>query len=176
MRYYAVEINPEPWAIGNVGYGRKNGNLYAYVGRNNQLAAFQEAVAGEVRSQDPEFLTGDIQLMFFFWRNRAEYYGDNKRTRKSTPDVTNMQKATEDALQGVLFENDRQVVNIHSILVDSGPNVEGKILIVISNADGNSHRRLAEETFAHARSHLAKQPTESTIEDRMRWGDSEPGI
>ncbi len=136
MKWYVLDLNPEPWAIGPVGYARRGGKMSAYVGRNAQLDAYKQAVKEEFG--DPihlDMIEGKVTLMFFFWRNRPEYTTPQARThRKHEADVTNLQKATEDALQGVLFKNDKDVNNIHSILVDQGPNVKGKIVIGITRS------------------------------------------
>lgn len=131
MPYYNLYLNPEPWAVGPLDIGRRGGKIYATMGRNQQLAAYQEAVRDEIFVRHyPEMIEPPIQLIFWFWRNRAEYTTPNQRQhRKHEADVTNLQKALEDALQGLLYENDRDVVDVHSYLVDQGPEVEGKILV-----------------------------------------------
>lgn len=129
--WFVLDVNPEPWAIGPVGSGRKNGKMYSFVGQNAQLKAFQEAVREEIG--DPGiFIDGKVELKFFFWRNRAEYKTHQARThRKHEADVTNMQKSTEDALQDVLFHNDKDTNFIQSVLVEQGADVSGRIVIAI---------------------------------------------
>lgn len=132
-----LDINPEPWAIGPVGSARRGGKLTSYVGRNAQLHAYEEAVKEEVQSQLPtdfKMYEGKVLLRMYFWRNRAEYVTPQARThRKHEADLTNMQKATEDALQGVLFKNDKDVAAIHSIIMNQGPEVEGTIVLCIES-------------------------------------------
>lgn len=123
MDWYKVEINPEPWAIGPLGTGRRGGKIWAYIGQNQQLKAYQEAVAEEVGEQT--LLEGDIYLLFLFWRQVIR--GDNK----NYADVTNLQKSTEDALQGILYQNDKATKRVTSILMAQGPEVEGKVIIGI---------------------------------------------
>lgn len=133
-QWHHIDVNPEPWAIGPVGVARTGGKLRPYVGRNAQLAEFQAAVKEDLG--DVEMLEGKFELRFFFWRERAEYETPQARThRKHEADVTNLQKATEDALQGVLFKNDKDVIDIHSTLVDQGPDIRGHILVGIKIAD-----------------------------------------
>lgn len=128
--WYVLELNPEPWAVGPVGMGRRNGKPYAYVGRNQQLFAYQQAVKEELGTQT--MVEGPIELQFFFWRNRADYTTPQARThRKHEADGTNLSKALEDALQGVFYRNDKDVVSMHWELVDQGPEVDGKIVIAI---------------------------------------------
>lgn len=132
--WIVLPINPEPWAIGPVGYSRRNGKMSAYVGQNQQLDAYKHAVseaAREVWGALPP-LRGNISLDFFFWRNRAEYTTPAARLhRKHDADVTNMQKATEDGLQGVIFENDRETVEVHSRIISQGPDVVGKVVVAV---------------------------------------------
>lgn len=130
-RWFVLDINPEPWAIGPVGYSRRGGKMSAYVGRNQQLDAYKNAIK-ETLGEGHDLIEGKVRVRFWFWRNRAEYTTPQARThRKHEADVTNMQKATEDALQGVLFKNDKDVNDIHSVIVEQGPEVEGRIVIMV---------------------------------------------
>lgn len=130
-RWFVLEVNPEPWAIGPVGYARRGGKMSAYVGRNAQLDAYKEAIREEL-GDGHEMIEGKVELKFFFWRNRAEYKTHQARThRKHEADGTNMMKATEDALQGVLFKNDRDVNRSEWAVVEQGPDVRGKVVIAI---------------------------------------------
>lgn len=135
MHWIALDVNPEPWAIGPVGVARRGGKIQPYVGRNAQLAEYQAAVKEELGEQ--EMLEGKIVLRFFFWRNRADYVTPQARThRKHEADLTNLQKATEDALQGVLFKNDKDVADIHSTMVAQGPEIRGRIILGIKPYTG----------------------------------------
>lgn len=133
--WYYFRINPEPWAVGPLDIGRRSGKVYATMGQNKQLAAYQEAVRDELALQDPEMISGRVTMRLYFWRNRAEYTTPNQRQhRKHEADLTNLVKAFEDACQGVLFENDRDVVHTDAYLIDQGTEVEGKILLCIGEA------------------------------------------
>ena len=141
MRWFLLDVNPEPWAIGPVGYSRRGGKMSAYVGRNQQLDAYKEAVresltAYFVDHPEDEFvkLDGKVMLVFYFWRNRAEYETPQaRRHRKHEADVTNLQKATEDALQGILFENDRDVALVQAEIREQGPDVIPCIIVGIDS-------------------------------------------
>lgn len=136
---YVARVNPEPWAVGPLGVGRKRSGVYSYMGRNQQLDAYKEAVKEDLLAQEPKMITGKVNLWFWFWRNRAEWTTDKDRVaHRNEADATNMQKATEDALQGVLIENDRNVVIVTSHVVAQGPEVEGKIVIGIERLQGFS--------------------------------------
>ena len=128
--WYALDINPEPWAVGPLGVSRHGGKLTPYMGRNQQLDAYKEAVRDELITRYPgliKVMPPYYELDFFFWRNQAIYEGANKTVQKNIADATNMQKATEDALQGMLIENDRQVVHVSSTIVAQGPDVRGAV-------------------------------------------------
>jgi Holliday junction resolvase RusA-like endonuclease len=114
-------MNPEPWAVGPVGVGRKGGKIWAYIGRNQGLHSYQQAVKEELEGS--EKLDGSIHLQFFFWRQVIA------AQRENYADTTNLQKALEDALQEVLYANDRTVLHTESIIMAQGPDVIGRILI-----------------------------------------------
>jgi Holliday junction resolvase RusA-like endonuclease len=134
FHWFVLDINAEPWAIGplSIGYA-KGGGKFPSVGQNAQLKAYQEAVAESVKRQfagEMIPLGEKVELEFYFWRNRAEYTTASQRAhRKHEADATNMQKATEDALQGILFANDRDVSSIRSVIVEQGPDVSPRIVI-----------------------------------------------
>ena len=131
MKWYVIRVNPAPWAIGPVGYSRRGGKMSAYVGRNQELHAYQEAIKEELGPQP--FVTGKISLHFYFWRNRPEYQTPQARAhRKHEADVTNLQKGC-DALQGILFANDRDVKRVTSEIVAQGPEVEPCIVVGIES-------------------------------------------
>lgn len=127
--WFVLELNPEPWAIGDLSVGRRNGKVYPYVGRNQQLHNYKEAIKAEIG--DPGvYFEGKIELKFFFWRERSEYQTPQARThRKHEADGTNMAKATEDALQGIFFKNDKDVNHMEWDIVEQGPFVTPKIVI-----------------------------------------------
>lgn len=134
MRWFYLPLNPEPWAIGPVGYARREGKMSAYVGRNQQLDAYKEAVREGLKDLFPDepMYEGLFTLTFFFWRNRAEYSTPQSETaRKNEADGTNMAKATEDALQGVLFKNDKDVRRMTWTVVEQGPDVIPAVVVGI---------------------------------------------
>jgi Holliday junction resolvase RusA-like endonuclease len=101
------------------------------MGRNAQLDAYKQAIAEDL-GDGHDMLTGKVKLEFYFWRHRAEYTTPQGRShRKHEADLTNMQKATEDALQGILFVNDKDNNDVHSIVVEQGPDVVGRVVLSI---------------------------------------------
>lgn len=129
-RHYILRINPEPWAIGDVTAGRKDGRISGRISPNPNLVAFQNAVREELQGVT-KLNISDYSLTFFFWRQQARYLdAADRRRQRNQADATNLQKGLEDALQGVLFDNDRDVKDIRSVIVEQGPKVESCILIV----------------------------------------------
>lgn len=138
-------VNPEPWTPGSISIGRKGKATFGTMVKDGALVAYQNAVREwfwlNVRLGDLP-LTDPVTLEFLFWRQRAQYEGPSgKMVRKSACDVTNLQKALEDALgegrvgketrPGILFKNDKQVVDIHSVMVEQGYDTVPKIIIRI---------------------------------------------
>lgn len=132
MSWYALDVNPEPWAVGPIGYARKSGKMTAYMGQNQQLNAYKEAIR-EAIGEGHTPIEGKVRLIVFFWRERAEYQTHQARThRKHEADATNLLKATEDALQGILFVNDRDNNDVRGVIVEQGPDVVGRVLIGVA--------------------------------------------
>lgn len=134
--FWVTGVNPQPWAVprGNRFGGRpqKGGVLHTY----------QQAVKEQV-SSFWEFGPFDkdvpIALSFAFWRQiENEQDTAGRWHRGKVADATNLQKALEDALQGVLFTNDRYIADIRSRIIEQGPYVEPKIGICIRPATGIS--------------------------------------
>jgi Holliday junction resolvase RusA-like endonuclease len=160
IRWYQLHVNPEPWAVGPLSIGKRNGRPTATMGRNQQLDAYKHAIREELETTLPNnqtyILPPYYSLDMFFWRNRAEYTTPQARThRKHEADVTNLQKATEDALQGILIGNDRDVIRIASYMMDQGPDVTGGVLLRIEwdldreDATANLPRLVQEEAIAY---------------------------
>lgn len=130
-------VNPEPWRSPRLGTKRVGGKVTPAAFKDTNLRSYQEAVK-EILTEElttlgyelPYFEEGSIlTLSFAFWRQTESYQGENRRNVRNRPDLTNMQKATEDALQGVLYKTDRKNVLVQSSLVEVGPLVAPRILI-----------------------------------------------
>lgn len=127
---YALPVNPEPWVVGNAYVGRGGGKAFAKIAPDKTLKLYQEAVRAELEAQGAEMVEGKYSLELYFYRQNAQYKDAAGRTRtRNTPDVTNMQKATEDALQGVLIGNDRDVISVSSHLVAAGTDVDPMVVV-----------------------------------------------
>lgn len=129
--WYYLPVNPDPWAVGPLQLGRRNGKVFPTIGPNLTLKSFQE----ELRSHFPEPyepVEHDVELEFFFWRRLDKWVNEGGKTNtRSIADATNMQKACEDALQGILIVNDRQVKDVSSHVMAEGADVVGGIALCI---------------------------------------------
>ncbi len=133
QHWYVIEgINPEPWTSPTVSMGRINGKIVPRVFKSAALTAYQESLAEAMVTTYPDLqaVSGPVCLEFFFWRQLVRYEGQRRRTTKNRVDATNLQKACEDAMQGVLIENDREVVHVSSWVIEQ--TAETEPLIVIS--------------------------------------------
>jgi Holliday junction resolvase RusA-like endonuclease len=142
QHWYYADVNPVPWQIGPVGAKRgQSGRVAGYVGRDQELHTYQQALKEELACQSPVMLDGDVIITCFFWRSRVAGLDatTGKRQAKSRADCTNMVKSTEDACQGVLFKNDRGNVASHGYIVEQGPEVEGRVIICVETA-GADHK------------------------------------
>lgn len=147
QHWYLCDVNPVPWQIGPVGAARgKSGRIAGYVGRDQELHTYQQALKEELAKQKPILVEGPVSLTCFFWRSRVAGLdaATGKRQKKSQADCTNMLKATEDACQGVLFGNDRGNVAVRGFIIDQGEEVEGRVVICIEPInDDHKHDVLA---------------------------------
>lgn len=132
MKWYYLELNPEAWRIGPLGVKRAGGKMIPYVGQDQQLHSYKRAVAETLVDKYgiQEIIEGPVDLLLLFWRQRDEYTTQQARThRKHEVDATNLQKSTEDALQGVLYKNDKDNLHVQSYIVEQGPDVQSGLAI-----------------------------------------------
>jgi len=127
-------INPEPWTAPEVSSGRKNGRIFTQAFKSAGLIAYQEAVKEDLLDNYPDFekFDGLVSLEIYFWRQLSVYVGDHGRVQRHAADATNMQKALEDAIQGVLITNDRNVMDVRSVVVEELPETEPKIFFKLA--------------------------------------------
>lgn len=121
---FVVDINPIPWRVPPFSVGRgKNKGAYVVAGRDAELHAYEEAVRDEVASQGAVMMTGPYMIQLWFSRNLGE--------KVNKADVTNMQKSTEDALQGVVIDNDTETVSIFSHRLLQSASAPGFVVIEV---------------------------------------------
>lgn len=126
--WFSLSLNSEPWSVGSLSIGKKNGKFYPKMSPNHQLVAFKEAVKEELEEVQhlPE---GQYELTFYIWRKLERYQGEKKIVQKNQTDATNLQKALEDGLQGILFDNDRDVRDIRTVIVEQAVDTKPRIII-----------------------------------------------
>lgn len=133
--WYVIHgVNPVPWTAPSVSVGRKKGGggFYPRVYSAAELKNYKEAIREEVQERyDPDVLDGDIALSFYFWRHIDLGTTGKKKISSKEADATNLQKSTEDALQGVLFKNDRQVKHAQSWIMAQTSDTEPMIVICV---------------------------------------------
>lgn len=156
--WLVLKLNPEPWKIGPVSVIRKAGKVIPVVGRDAQLDAFKNAVAEQVRNElgigDEEsfYFEGPTKLTIYLWRQRAAYETPQSRThRKHEADATNMLKATEDALQGIFYKNDKDNHEVRAVIFAQGENVTPAIIIHIEEFDPSVWTEIPNMCFAKLR-------------------------
>lgn len=141
---FFVPVNPEPWAIGPVGFTNKGGKPRGFVGENKQLRAYQDAVRDYLKMQIGSItdgsgvhlpINGPCEVKFWFWRRLDKYeLQSGKKHSRHWADATNMQKALEDAIQGILTGNDKNNLRVSSEIVHQGEDVHPGIIIQIMQA------------------------------------------
>jgi Holliday junction resolvase RusA-like endonuclease len=108
--WYSIEhVNPEPWESPEGSIGRRNGGLFVAMHSTERMRNFQASVREEFELQNPGYRKeeGLLRVEFHLWRQLVEYDTDKRKQRGKVADATNCQKALEDALQGLLYDNDR---------------------------------------------------------------------
>jgi Holliday junction resolvase RusA-like endonuclease len=137
IELYLAGINPVPWKAPSLGIGRAKGKPYPTAFKDAELDMYQQAVKAELelilKGEDFRMFTGAVDVQFFFWRLRDSYQGKTRRVVKQAADATNMQKALEDACQGILFKNDSQVRRITSTIVQQDQETVPAIGIRVSD-------------------------------------------
>lgn len=134
-RWFVLDLNPEPWGVGPLGVARRGGRIRPFMGRNDQLDDYKKSVKDAV-GEGHELIHGKVKLTCLFWRHQTEYETPSERRhRKHEADATNMLKATEDALQGVLYVNDKDNNEVHAYIIEQGPDVKPRVVICVEPGD-----------------------------------------
>lgn len=148
---YGFAVNPEPWAIGPISVGRNKatGKSFPRVGPNGNQVAFQDAVQAALIAKGVKVLPGHYSLMFYFSRKVFAYTkNEGKAAHRNIADGTNMMKAAEDALQGVLIDNDRNVIQAQWSIMEQSPTAEPWMVVTVRHSlevDHVSHMQQFEQ-------------------------------
>lgn len=158
--FHIEGINPENWKPTTGGkFRRKDPKLVAY--QNAIKEHFWDLV-------EPVFEKGTpLQVTFWFWRS----------TKGSKPaDATNLQKALEDALNGLVWHDDRHNACISTEIVEQGPKVEPLIGVAIEelpqNRPADNIRRIVKELrVRRPRGREVSEEDRKEAEERSTMGD-----
>lgn len=166
--WFSMNLNSEPWSVGSLSIGKRNGKFYPKMSPNHQLVAFKEAVKEELE-QVKHLPTGEYELTFYIWRKLERYQGEKKMVQKNQTDATNLQKALEDGLQGVLFDNDRNVRDIRTIIVEQEVHTEPRIIIRASLWNGLNPNEIPQYVWDQADIYQMKE----LFQSKSNYEDSE---
>lgn len=127
-------INPVPWKAPTAATGRKGGKVFARLFADEEMKTYQAAVAEALKDyvNPVEHL---LEVHFSFWRRRDQWQGATRQVTSQEADATNMQKSTEDALQKILYKNDRQIKYVSSHAVEQAVGLEPRIEILVMPYD-----------------------------------------
>ena len=115
----ALPLNPEPWAMGKIQVITAGKRPFPKVAPDKTMKTYEDGLKAELEVLGYSPLPGPLySIRFSFSRQLAQYTtASGKTSTRNHADVTNMQKSTEDAIQGVLLRNDRDVVRVESRLI-----------------------------------------------------------
>jgi Holliday junction resolvase RusA-like endonuclease len=153
------DLNPEPWTEGSPGFGFKGKQRYPVLVKDKRLRDYQEGIQENIKQAYPDLLMYpdgvELHLICKFWRQLDSYTsGTGRETKRKVADATNMTKAIEDALQDILYKNDRQVKHSEGEIIMEGPDVSPRILILCIERTRNPQwQQLANQL------ELAQKPT-----------------
>lgn len=172
-------VNPEPWAVGPAHVVRKAGKVRGAIAPNSKLVDYQNALresleefAAESGYTIPKPGT-KLAMRIFFWRRIEKAVSASGKTMSSNyADLTNMVKAAEDAMQDVLFFNDRDNVSISATIVEQGEATSPSIVIMLAEEkEKESMMEIEEHYFTNLRDKIieAATPSDDAYSDRMSW-------
>lgn len=123
MIHIVTHVNPEPWAVGKAYAARtKTGAVRGGISPNKKVQSYQRALKDElkdlpgIKMHEPG--EHGLVLRLWFWRQIEVASRGERKSSGHIADVTNLQKSTEDALQGILFENDSSIRFVVSEIVE----------------------------------------------------------
>lgn len=137
--WYYLPINPQGWAVGPLAVKRMNNKLIPFMGRNQELHMFKETVKEELFSRYGALIPvdEDVELCVYAWQRLDEYRSATGRKSKDKfADLTNIVKAAEDAIQGVLIKNDNRVMAQRNVIMDRSPSINGCLVICLRTWEG----------------------------------------
>lgn len=130
---YAVNINPEPWAIGALGMRKRGNKSYPHIGPNGVLVTYQNAIRAELERQGATMREPGYSLRIWLARQIVTYLGESgRRVTRNKADGTNIFKATEDAMQGIVINNDVNCKQGHWLMMAQDKDVVPLVVIELA--------------------------------------------
>ena len=115
LMIFTGDINPVPWKAPTLGTKRYGGRTVPTASPSAEMGAYQEAIREAWEPLwDREPITGPVRLMWEFRRQLVQYRangGTGRLVTKKACDLSNVVKASEDAIQPWLIKNDVQVMS-----------------------------------------------------------------
>lgn len=163
--YSIFGLNPEPWQASEGSVGRKSGKLFVAFHKPEQLRNYQEALKEQIVQQNKDIILheGNLDVTFYFWRELASFDTGTKKSRAHYADATNLVKSTEDALQGILYKNDRIIRSSRGIIVSQDSETEPAIVVNIKLLD---FKELIEPSIL-----ITRTRPDELIPDSSNWKD-----
>lgn len=130
---YAVNVNPEPWAMGPANVRRKGKGHYVQFGANGVLETYQNAIKDHLKQSGAVVHEPGYSLRIWIARQIVQYKSTaGRNVTRNEADGTNILKGTEDALQGILISNDRRCLQGHWLMMGQDKDVIPLILIELA--------------------------------------------
>ena len=165
-QWFVIPVNPQPWTVPPFQPGMKNGHMYVSPGRDVKGGDFKDAVREEIIAQGAYMMKPPYKIEFWF-EHKLE-----SDTSKEV-DATNMQKLAEDALQGVVIDNDRhvKVITSHNFDQNDTANVGMFLIHVVDNVPEPGIPMEIFQKWAEVRNQLKlnKAQTVKEIKDANTW-------
>ena len=147
--HVSTNINPQPWAVGSAYAFRRGAKYAAGISPNAKLQTYQKALQEDVTEghtwgfglkEDLDFplfpSNQELVVRFLFWRQIEKVTTSSGRTTSGNyADTTNLQKATEDALQGIFYKNDRNNRIVMSEIVSQDAETVPSVVIISGSLD-----------------------------------------
>lgn len=131
-QWFVLDVNPYPWKVPPFSAGRKGNRMFVSAGRDEGLHSYKQAIKEQLEAKVTWKIEGPVALYLWFYRNIPEYTtAQGRRARKHEADNTNLQKATEDALQEYLYENDKDVAYNVSYRVEQSADAQGMVVVCV---------------------------------------------
>ena len=176
VKWYDLDVQPEPWEIGPLSVVRVKGKdgkmkVIPKVGRSETLHGYQMAVKDALTDQGATDVSDrPHRLVMFFWRNTGTYTSHQARAARSQEaDVTNLIKATEDACHGIFYKNDKVNIRVEGFIVRQDAETEPRVLIGVDEVALDEPYNCLKDMVPAELLVPKDQPTLLDDPDEARW-------